>query len=104
MDRQFSMIMLRPTRTSPIHPPDVVGGSRPGASAGGPHGSSLRIVHLGKFFHPAHGGIERTVRSLAHAQATLGASVRVICMDHERGGATRIEQDGPVEVVRLRRA
>jgi len=70
----------------------------------GPHGSSLRIVHLGKFFHPAHGGIERTVRSLAHAQAMLGCSVRVICMDHERGRATRVERDGPVEVVRLRRA
>ena len=25
-------------------------------------------------------------------------------MDHERGRATRVEQDGPVEVVRLRRA
>jgi glycosyltransferase involved in cell wall biosynthesis len=64
----------------------------------------LRITHLGKFFHPAHGGIERTVRSLAHAQARLGCSVRVICMDHERGRTTRVEHDGPVEVVRVRRA
>lgn len=64
----------------------------------------MRIVHLGKFYHPAHGGIERTIRSLAHAQAMLGCSVRVICMDHERGRATRVERDGPVEVVRLRRA
>jgi len=71
----------------------------PGAS-----GSSLRITHLGKFFHPARGGIEQTVRSLARAQARLGCSVRVICMDHERGRATRVEQDGPVEVVRVRRA
>ncbi len=98
------MTMLSPTRNIPMHRPDVVGDSRPGVPTAGPHGSSLRIVHLGKFFHPAHGGIEQTVRSLAHMQAKLGASVRVICMDHERGGATRIEQDGPVEVVRLRRA
>ena len=69
-----------------------------------PRAPSLRIVHLGKYFHPAHGGIERTVRTLAHAQARIGCSVRVICMDHERGRATHVEQDGPVEVVRLRRA
>jgi rhamnosyl/mannosyltransferase len=62
------------------------------------------VTHLGKFFHPAHGGIERTVRTLAHAQARLGCAVRVICMDHERGRETRVERDGPVEVVRVRRA
>jgi rhamnosyl/mannosyltransferase len=65
---------------------------------------ALRIVHLGKFFHPAPGGIERSVRSLAHGQAALGCSVRVLCMDHERGRANRVENDGPIEVVRLRRA
>jgi rhamnosyl/mannosyltransferase len=64
----------------------------------------LRIVHLGKFFHPAHGGIEQTVRTLAQSQVSLGCSVRVICMDHERGRSTRVERDGPVEVVRVRRA
>src|SRR5580698_3157530 len=73
----------------------------PGESASAKHKASLRITHLGKFFHPAHGGIERSVRSLAHAQAKLGCSVRVICMDHERGRPTRVEQDGPVEVVRI---
>jgi hypothetical protein len=70
----------------------------------GKRGSSLRVTHLGKYFHPAHGDIERTVRTLAHAQARLGYSVRVICRDHEPGWATRIEQDGPIEVVRVRRA
>ena len=68
------------------------------------HGSPLRVTHLGKFFHPVHGGIERAVRALAHAQARIGCSVRVICMDHVRGRATRVERDGPVEVVRVRRA
>jgi glycosyltransferase involved in cell wall biosynthesis len=67
-------------------------------------GGSLRVTHLGKFFHPAKGGIEQTVRSLANAQARIGCSVRVICMDHDRGRATRVEHDGPVEVVRVRRA
>lgn len=83
---------------------EVADGFRPSGPLTAPRQSSLRIVHLGKFFHPAHGGIERTVRSLAHAQATMGCSVRVICMDHERGRETRVEWDGPVEVVRLRRA
>src|SRR6516162_7148261 len=67
-------------------------------------GSSLRVTHLGKYFHPAKGGIEQAVRTLAHAQARLGCSVRVICMDHERGRPTRVERDGPIEVVRVRRA
>ena len=62
------------------------------------------VLHLGKFFHPAHGGIETAIRSLVHAQSQLGCRVRVVCMDHERGRATRVERDGPVEVVRLRRA
>jgi glycosyltransferase involved in cell wall biosynthesis len=82
----------------------VVHDIRQGESTPGTNGSSLRITHLGKFFHPAHGGIEQTVRSLAHAQARIGCSVRVICMDHEWGRATRVEQDGPVEIVRVRRA
>src|SRR5262249_1474145 len=98
------MTMLGPTWTSPERDPDVAGDILPGETAGGPRGPSFRVVHLGKFFPPAHGGIERTVRSLAHEQAALGCSVRVICMDHERGRATRVERDGPVEVVRLRRA
>ena len=70
----------------------------------GANGHSLRVTHLGKFFHPAHGGIERCLRSLAHAQARIGCSVRVICMDHERNRPNRVEWDGPVEVMRIRRA
>jgi len=66
--------------------------------------AGLRVAHLGKYYHPVHGGIETLVRELAHSQAALGCSVRVICMGHDRGAATRVEADGPVEVVRLRRA
>lgn len=69
-----------------------------------PSGPPPRVVHLGKYYHPAHGGIETAVRSLARSQAELGCRVRVICLDHERGRPTRVEGDGPVEVVRLRRA
>ena len=98
------MSILEPTLTTPTQHSNVADAFRPGDPATRPHGSSLRVVHLGKYYHPAHGGIERSVRSLALAQAKLGCSVRVICMDHERGRATRVEHDGPVEVVRLRRA
>jgi rhamnosyl/mannosyltransferase len=75
-----------------------------GYPAMGARGSPHRIVHLGKFYHPAHGGIERTVRALAQTQVMLGCQVQVICMDHEWGRSSRVEQDGPVEIVRLRRA
>ena len=97
------------TTLAPLAPPpqrhfDPAADFLPCESTTGANGSPLRITHLGKFFHPAHGGIERTVRALAQTQAMLGCSVRVICMDHERGRSTRVEQDGPVEIVRVRRA
>jgi glycosyltransferase involved in cell wall biosynthesis len=96
----------------PARSPDRQHGLRPAVDhafrqrdwSPGTDGAALRVTHLGKFFHPAKGGIEQTIRSLAHAQARLGFSVRVICMDHVQGQPTRIEQDGPVEVVRVRRA
>jgi rhamnosyl/mannosyltransferase len=73
----------------------------------------LRVCHLGKFYPPAAGGIENHVRTLAQAQARLGAAVRVICVNHESAagadstwkglGATPTveEQDGPVRVTRV---
>ncbi len=102
------MTILAPTEAHPQRHLDVASDladdSRPRESTTRANGSALRITHLGKFFYPAHGGIERTVRSLAQAQAKISCSVRVICMDHERGRATRVEHDGPVEIVRVRRA
>src|SRR5262249_8886263 len=62
---------------------------------------------------PAPGGIESHVRTLARAQAELGAKVRVLCVNHQdRHGrdvtweplsrtATVEEWDGPVRVTRL---
>ncbi len=76
-------------------------------------GTPLRVCHLAKFYPPAPGGIESHVRTLARAQAELGAKVRVICVNHlDRHGqdvtwkplartATVDEWDGPVRVTRL---
>ncbi len=63
---------------------------------------SLRICHLGKYYPPAPGGIETHVRTLARAQADLGAKVQVFCVNHEPG-PTSVEADGAVEVTRFRR-
>ena len=64
------------------------------------HPEPLRVVHLGKYYPPAPGGIETHTRTLARAQAERGASVRVFCMNHE-GRATVVDRDGPVEVTRF---
>ena len=63
----------------------------------------VKICHLGKYYPPAPGGIETHVRTLAHAQAEQGAKVRVVCVRHD-AGPTMVEDDGPVRVVRQRRA
>src|SRR5687767_2899061 len=64
--------------------------------------TTLRICHLSKYYPPAAGGIETHVRTLAVAQADLGAEVKVFCVNHE-GGPTKVERDGPVEVTRFGR-
>src|SRR6185312_14616696 len=63
---------------------------------------TLRICHLGKYYPPSPGGIETHVRTLARAQADLGAEVKVYCVNHGPG-RTVVEADGPVEVTRFRR-
>lgn len=42
----------------------------------------LRVVHLGKYYPPATGGIETHVQTLARAQIELGAEVRVLVVNH----------------------
>ncbi len=83
------------------------------AGEGGAGAARLRVCHLAKFYPPAPGGIESHVRTLARAQAALGAEVRVVCVNHlDRHGrdvtwrplartATADEWDGPVRVTRL---
>lgn len=77
-------------------------------------GTGLRVLHLGKFYPPASGGMEAHVQTLARAQAALGARVEVLCINHaatEQGvshefhgrSPTREEWDGPVRVIRVGR-
>src|SRR5439155_7150001 len=67
------------------------------------------------YYPPASGGIETHVQTLARAQTTLGADVRVICVNHadasgtdstwKRFGRTLTvgDHDGPVQVSRVGR-
>jgi rhamnosyl/mannosyltransferase len=77
--------------------------------------TSLRIVHLGKYYPPASGGIEQHTRWLARGQVELGAEVAVVVVNHANpqgrdvtycaGHATtdRYELDGAIQVYRIGR-
>jgi rhamnosyl/mannosyltransferase len=72
----------------------------------------LKVVHLGKYYPPASGGIETHTRTLAVAQAALGADVRVVVVNHAAADGRDVtfdtfartpdatDADGPVRVYR----
>jgi rhamnosyl/mannosyltransferase len=80
-----------------------------------PPADRLRVVHLGKYYPPAAGGIETHTRDLALTQAALGTDVRVVVVNHaaadgrdvtfDRFAATppADDRDGPVRVLRAGR-
>ena len=91
-------------------------GVRGAAPAGAPvRERPLRILHLGKYYAPARGGIESHVQLLARGQAAAGHDVTVLCFNHRDRGARdaldrsfeRVpeseELDGAVRVRRLGR-
>jgi rhamnosyl/mannosyltransferase len=75
----------------------------------------LRVVHLGKYYPPAAGGIESHTQTLARGQAALGADVRVLVVNHADGRGADVtfapfartadaaDRDGPVRVERVGR-
>ncbi len=77
---------------------------------------TLRVVHLGKYYPPAMGGIETHTQTLARHQANAGCDVRVVAVNHaDRLGRdvtfaglcrtpSRIDRDGPVRIYRVGRA
>lgn len=75
----------------------------------------MRIIHLGKYYPPASGGIEGHTATLARGQAARGADVTVVVVNHAdavgndvtfdgtRNTPDTEDRDGAVRVVRVGR-
>ncbi len=61
----------------------------------------MKILHIGKYYPPFHGGIENFLDDLVREQAGQGHEVKVICHQHERGRPTETEPvDSGPEIIR----
>jgi rhamnosyl/mannosyltransferase len=81
----------------------------------GPRAEALRVVHLGKYYPPARGGIEQQTRYLAQGLSQWGCQVVVVVVNHRQGCGKDVtyrswavtpdcqEWDGPVQVYRVGR-
>lgn len=65
--------------------------------------SPLRVLHLGKYYPPAPGGIEILVRDMAVAQVESGMDVSVFVFQHRNDAPTQREVDLGVKVTRFAR-
>lgn len=75
----------------------------------------MRVIHLGKYYHPAQGGIETHTRTLCQSLAGLGVDVGVVAVNHANARGEDVtfsssartpstsETDGPVRVWRVGR-
>lgn len=60
----------------------------------------LRVLHLGKYYPPAPGGIESLVRDMAVGQVQAGLDVTVHVFQHRKGESTSHEEDCGVKIMR----
>jgi rhamnosyl/mannosyltransferase len=62
---------------------------------------SFKILHLGKYYHPFHGGIESIVRDICEGLVKKGAEVSVICSNDS--ARREFDKINGVEILRLAR-
>ncbi|PID33627.1 MAG: glycosyl transferase family 1 [Thiotrichales bacterium] len=62
----------------------------------------MKILHLGKYYDPAVGGIETFLRNLVPEQIRLGNDVRVLVHNEKKGRKSFLEKKDEVSVYRCR--